>query len=42
VADSGDFRAITDVAALITGLSGEGELTLRAGKKRYCRVVTTE
>jgi tyrosyl-tRNA synthetase len=39
--EAGAFSAITDVAALIREdrLSGEGELMLRAGKKRYCRVV---
>jgi tyrosyl-tRNA synthetase len=35
------LAAITDVTALIgaDALSGEGELLLRAGKKRFCRVV---
>jgi tyrosyl-tRNA synthetase len=35
------LRAVTDVAALIwaDALDGEGELILRAGKKRFCRVV---
>jgi tyrosyl-tRNA synthetase len=39
---SGAFRAITDLAARVTedDLTAEGELILRAGKKRYCRVVT--
>jgi tyrosyl-tRNA synthetase len=38
----GDLKAVTDVAALInTGdLDSSGELLLRAGKKRFCRVVT--
>ncbi|MFP3089474.1 tyrosine--tRNA ligase [Treponema sp. TIM-1] len=42
--DATGFRVITDVAAQLTtdDLNGEGELILRAGKKRYCRVLTTE
>ncbi|GHV43112.1 tyrosine--tRNA ligase [Spirochaetia bacterium] len=38
----GDLAAVADVTALIGAdkLDGEGELVLRAGKKRYCRVVT--
>jgi tyrosyl-tRNA synthetase len=37
------LAAVTDVAALIKAdaLDGEGGLVLRAGKKRFCRVVTT-
>jgi tyrosyl-tRNA synthetase len=40
----GDFAAVTNAAALIgaDSLSAEGELILRAGKKRYCLVVTGE
>jgi tyrosyl-tRNA synthetase len=36
------LSAVTDPAALITisALDGAGELILRAGKKRFCRVVT--
>jgi tyrosyl-tRNA synthetase len=36
------LTAFTDVGALIGAdrLSGRGELLLRAGKKRYCRVIT--
>jgi tyrosyl-tRNA synthetase len=39
-ADSG-LTAVTDVTALIGAdrLDGDGELILRAGKKRYCRVM---
>jgi tyrosyl-tRNA synthetase len=35
-------EAITDVTALIRAgrLNAEGELMLRAGKKRYCLVIT--
>jgi tyrosyl-tRNA synthetase len=35
------FRAVPEVSALIRAdaLDGEGELILRAGKKRYCRAV---
>ncbi|MDR3168180.1 MAG: tyrosine--tRNA ligase, partial [Treponema sp.] len=42
VSGSGGLRAVTDLAALLTSgdLDGEGALILRAGKKRYCRVVT--
>jgi tyrosyl-tRNA synthetase len=38
------LMAITDVAAVIgaDALDGAGELILRAGKKRFCRVVTRE
>ena len=38
----GDLGAIGDVAALIGAdrLNAEGELVLRAGKKRYCLIVT--
>jgi tyrosyl-tRNA synthetase len=37
-----DLRPVTDPAALIQAgaLDGEGMLILRAGKKRYCRVIT--
>jgi tyrosyl-tRNA synthetase len=37
-----DLRSVTDPAALIRAdaLDGEGTLILRAGKKRYCRVIT--
>jgi tyrosyl-tRNA synthetase len=40
--NSGDLWGITDVSVRITAdkLDGEGELILRAGKKRYCRVIT--
>jgi tyrosyl-tRNA synthetase len=39
---NGELTAVGDVAALIGAdrLNAEGELTLRAGKKRYCLVVT--
>jgi tyrosyl-tRNA synthetase len=42
VSGSGGLRAVTDLAVLLTSgdLDEEGELILRAGKKRYCRVVT--
>jgi tyrosyl-tRNA synthetase len=38
----GELEAIGDLAALVREdrLNGEGELVLRAGKKRYCLVVT--
>jgi len=38
----GELAAVGDVAALISAdrLNAEGELILRAGKKRYCLVVT--
>jgi len=38
----GELTAVGDVAALIGAdrLNAEGELILRAGKKRYCLVVT--
>jgi len=41
-AADGDLAAVTDVAALIGAdrLNAEGELILRAGKKRYCLVVS--
>jgi len=40
IISGGESRSITDVAALIgpDKLDGEGELILRAGKKRYCVV----
>jgi tyrosyl-tRNA synthetase len=40
-ASSASLAAVTDVAAVIgaDALDGEGELILRAGKKRFCRVV---
>ncbi|AEF86501.1 tyrosine--tRNA ligase [Treponema primitia ZAS-2] len=40
--DTASLAAITDVAALIgaDALDGDGELVLRAGKKRFCRVTT--
>jgi tyrosyl-tRNA synthetase len=39
--NNGVLTAVTDVAALIgpENLDASGELILRAGKKRYCRVV---
>jgi tyrosyl-tRNA synthetase len=43
VSDSGGgFRAVTDPAAAVTAdsLDDGGELVLRAGKKRYCRIST--
>ncbi|MDR1410647.1 MAG: tyrosine--tRNA ligase [Spirochaetaceae bacterium] len=43
VSDSGgDLAPVNDPAALIGAdrLDGAGELVLRAGKKRYCRVIT--
>lgn len=38
----GGLQPVTDVASLITAgdLDASGELLLRAGKKRYCRVIT--
>ncbi|MDR2739379.1 MAG: tyrosine--tRNA ligase [Treponema sp.] len=41
--DTASLSAVTGVAALINAdaLDGEGGLVLRAGKKRFCRVVTT-
>jgi tyrosyl-tRNA synthetase len=40
---NGELSAITDVAALIDAafLDADRELLLRAGKKRYCRILTT-
>jgi tyrosyl-tRNA synthetase len=37
------LQGLTDIHALITWdqFSGEGELVLRAGKKRYCRIIST-
>jgi tyrosyl-tRNA synthetase len=37
----GNLAAVTDLAALISAdvLAGDGTLILRAGKKRYCRVI---
>jgi tyrosyl-tRNA synthetase len=42
VARDGELSAITDVAALVDAafLDADRELLLRAGKKRYCRVIT--
>lgn len=39
---SGEMEALTDVTLLVGAdrLDSQGELILRAGKKRYCRVVT--
>jgi tyrosyl-tRNA synthetase len=39
---AGSLEAVTDVAAGVSAgdLDKDGELVLRAGKKRYCRVVT--
>lgn len=39
----GELAAIGDVATILgaTALDASGELLLRAGKKRYCRVITT-
>jgi tyrosyl-tRNA synthetase len=39
---AGGFTAITDLAAKIdvAALDSAGELVLRAGKKRFCRVIT--
>jgi tyrosyl-tRNA synthetase len=36
----GNFTAVTDVKAVIGAdrVSADGELILRAGKKRYCRI----
>jgi tyrosyl-tRNA synthetase len=41
VSEGGRLRAVADIAAPIgaASLDGEGELILRAGKKRFCRVV---
>jgi tyrosyl-tRNA synthetase len=41
-ANGGELAAVSDVTALIGAdkLDGDGELILRAGKKRFCRVVT--
>jgi tyrosyl-tRNA synthetase len=43
VSGGGTLRALTDVAALVKAdaLDGAGELILRAGKKRFCRVVAS-
>jgi tyrosyl-tRNA synthetase len=40
--DTASLAVVTGVATLIKAdaLDGEGELILRAGKKRFCRVVT--
>jgi tyrosyl-tRNA synthetase len=37
----GELKAVTDVAALISAgdMDSSGELLLRAGKKRFCRIV---
>jgi tyrosyl-tRNA synthetase len=42
VSADGVLKTLTDVAALVKAdaLDGAGELILRAGKKRFCRVVT--
>ncbi|MDR1219511.1 MAG: tyrosine--tRNA ligase [Treponema sp.] len=42
VGSQGAFTAVTDVAATVGAdkLDEEGELTLRAGKKRFCRVAS--
>jgi len=42
VSHNGNLEAVGDINALIGAgrLNSEGELTLRAGKKRYCLVVT--
>jgi len=42
VSHNGSLEAVGDIAAVIGAarLNEEGELTLRAGKKRYCLVVT--
>ncbi|MHB9294027.1 putative tyrosyl-tRNA synthetase [Hollandina sp. SP2] len=42
VGASDTLQGLTDISALITldQFSGEGTLMLRAGKKRYCRVIT--
>jgi tyrosyl-tRNA synthetase len=41
---NGELAAINDVKTIIGAdhLNAEGELTLRAGKKRYCLVITNE
>jgi tyrosyl-tRNA synthetase len=41
-AGGGELEAVADIAATVgpDRLDGSGELVLRAGKKRYCRVVT--
>jgi len=38
----GELEALVDVAAVVRAdrLDGDGELVLRAGKKRYCRITT--
>lgn len=38
----GDFTAVADIAALVSAdkLDEEGEIILRAGRKRFCRVVS--
>jgi tyrosyl-tRNA synthetase len=43
VSGGGDLKALTDVDALLRAdaLDGAGELILRAGKKRFCRVVAS-
>ena len=40
---SDTLQGLTDISARITldHFSGEGELVLRAGKKRYCRIILT-
>jgi tyrosyl-tRNA synthetase len=42
VSHNGSLAPITDVNALIGSdrLNAEGELLIRAGKKRYCLIVT--
>lgn len=42
VGSRGDFTAVTDVAAVVGAdkLDEEGEIILRAGRKRFCRVVS--
>jgi tyrosyl-tRNA synthetase len=39
----GDLEAVGDLELLLgtDRLDGEGELILRAGKKRYCRVIVS-
>ncbi|MDR2447113.1 MAG: tyrosine--tRNA ligase [Treponema sp.] len=42
IGSQGDFTAVADIAALVGAdkLDEEGEIILRAGRKRFCRVVS--
>ncbi|MDR0556774.1 MAG: tyrosine--tRNA ligase [Treponema sp.] len=41
IGSQGDFTAVTDIAAIVNAdaLDEEGEIILKAGRKRFCRVV---